>query len=178
MFCTLFVASGIWAPDLLKRSGISHRQIVLARQTVFCNIDGSQTGGTLMQAATKTATVSKKMLWTGRVISALPVLMLFFGGIMSFLKPPVVLQSLAHLGYPERLAVPLGIVEIVCALIYAIPRTSVFGAVLLTAYFGGATATHVRIGEVFITPVIFGILVWIGLYLREERVRELVPFRK
>lgn len=131
-----------------------------------------------MQAATQTATVSKKMIWTGRVISALPVLMLLFGGIMSLMKPPVVLQSLAHLGYPERLAIPLGIVEMVCALIYAVPRTSVFGAVLLTAYFGGATATHVRIGEPFFVPVLFGILVWIGLYLREERLRELAPIRK
>jgi uncharacterized membrane protein AbrB (regulator of aidB expression) len=104
--------------------------------------------------------------------------MLFFGGIMSFMKPPAVLQSLAHLGYPERLAIPLGIVEIVCALIYAIPRTSLFGAVLLTAYLGGATASHVRIGEVFVAPVIVAILVWIGLYLREERLRELAPFRK
>jgi uncharacterized membrane protein YphA (DoxX/SURF4 family) len=131
-----------------------------------------------MQAGTQTAVASKKMLWTGRVISALPVLMLFFGGIMSFMKPPAVLQSLAHLGYPERLAIPLGIVEIVCALIYAIPRTSVFGAVLLTAYLGGATASHVRIGEVFVAPVIVAILVWAGLYLREERLRELAPFRK
>ncbi|HKW75059.1 MAG TPA: DoxX family protein [Terriglobales bacterium] len=131
-----------------------------------------------MQTGTQTATASKKMLWTGRVISALPVLMLFFGGVMAFLKPPVVLQSMAHFGYPESLVIPLGIVEIVCALIYAIPRTSVFGAVLLTAYFGGATATHVRIGENFAGPVIFAILVWIGLYLREGRLRELAPLRK
>ena len=131
-----------------------------------------------MQTGTQTATASKQMLWTGRVISALPVLMLFFGGVMAFMKPPIVLQTMAHLGYPERLVVPAGILEIVCALIYAIPRTSVFGAVLLTAYFGGATATHVRIGEPFFAPVLFGILVWIGLYLREERLRELVPIRK
>lgn len=131
-----------------------------------------------MQAGTQTAIASKKMLWTGRVISALPVLMLVFGGIMSFMKPPMVLQSVAHLGYPERLVIPLGILEIVCALVYAIPRTSVFGAVLLTAYFGGATATHVRIGEAFYMPVIFGVLVWIGLYLREDRLRALVPLRK
>lgn len=131
-----------------------------------------------MQAGTQTAIASKKMLWTGRVISALPVLMLVFGGIMSFMKPPMVLQSVAHLGYPERLVIPLGILEMLCALVYAIPRTSVFGAVLLTAYFGGATATHVRIGEAFYMPVIFGVLVWIGLYLREDRLRALVPLRK
>lgn len=131
-----------------------------------------------MQTGTQTAVASKKMLWTGRVISALPVLMLLFGGIMAFMKPPMVVQTMAHLGYPERLILPLGIVEILCALIYAIPRTSVFGAVLLTAYFGGATATHIRIGEPFYAPVLFGILVWIGLYLREERLRELVPLRK
>lgn len=131
-----------------------------------------------MQAGTQIAVASKKMLWTGRVISALPVIMLFFGAIMSFMKPPMVLQTMAHLGYPEKLVIPLGILEIVCALIYAIPRTSVFGAVLLTAYFGGATATHVRVGEAFYAPVVFGILVWIGLYLREERLRALVPLRK
>ncbi len=130
-----------------------------------------------MEAGTQTAKASKKMLWTGRVISALPVLMLLFGGIMSFMKPPMVLQSVAHLGYPERLVIPLGVLEIVCALVYAIPRTSVFGAILLTAYFGGATATHVRIGEAFYAPVIFGVLVWIGLYLREDRLRALVPLR-
>ncbi len=131
-----------------------------------------------MQTGTQTATASKKMLWTGRVISALPVLMLFFGGVMAFSKPPVVLQSTALFGYPESLVIPLGIVEIVCALFYAIPRTSVFGAVLLTAYFGGATATHVRIGENFAGPVLFAILVGIGLYLREGRLRELAPLRK
>lgn len=131
-----------------------------------------------MQAGTQRAVVSKKIVWAGRVISALPVLMLFFGGVLAFMKPPMVLQSMAHFGYPERLVIPLGILEIVCALIYAIPRTSVFGAVLLTAYFGGATATHVRIGEAFYMPVIFGVLVWIGLYLREDRLRALVPLRK
>jgi hypothetical protein len=110
-------------------------------------------------------------------MSALPVLMLTMSAVMKLLKPPPVVEGFAHLGYPESLALALGIVELSCAVLYVIPRTSVLGAILLTGYLGGATATHVRIGEPFFIPVVLGVLVWGGLYLRDPRLRALIPLR-
>ncbi|MBZ5701238.1 MAG: DoxX family protein [Acidobacteriia bacterium] len=130
-----------------------------------------------MQAGTQMAPVSRKRLWAGRIISALPVLLMVFGGVFGVLKPAVAVAGVVHFGYPERVALPICIVEIACAVVYAIPRTSVLGAILLTGYLGGATATHVRVGEPFYLPVIIGVLVWGGLYLRDERVRALIPLR-
>jgi hypothetical protein len=132
----------------------------------------------IMQSGTQTAPVSKKMLWAGRIISALPVLLMVFGGTFGLLKPAVAMPGFLHYGYPERFFLPICILEIVCAVAYAIPRTSVLGAILLTGYLGGATATHVRAGEpIFYAPVILGVLVWGGLYLREGRLRGLIPLR-
>src|SRR5881396_3419317 len=122
-----------------------------------------------------TAPVSKKMLWAGRIASTLPVLLLLLSGVMKLMKPPAVIEGFVRLGYPASLALGIGIVEVACAVIYVIPRTSVLGAILLTGYLGGATATHVRIGEPFYTPVILGVLVWGGLYLRDARLRALLP---
>jgi len=131
-----------------------------------------------MQSAAQTAPVSKKKLWAGRILSALPVLMLLFSGVMKLMKPAAVVQGFAHFGYPESLALCIGILELACAVVYVIPRTSVLGAILLTGYLGGATATHVRIGEaLFIIPVILGVLVWGGLFLRDDRLRALIPLR-
>lgn len=130
-----------------------------------------------MQSATQTAPASKKMLWAGRIISALPVLLLLMAGTIKLIKPAPVVQGFAHSGYPERLILVIGILELTCAVIYAIPRTAVLGAILLTAFMGGATATNVRIGEPFITPVIVGVLAWAGLFLRDERLRALLPLR-
>jgi hypothetical protein len=81
-------------------------------------------------------------------------------------------------GYPAKALVPLGILELICTLLYAWPRASMLGAVLLTGYLGGAVATHVRISEPFYSPVILGVLVWLGLYLRDPRLRRLLPLRK
>ncbi len=120
---------------------------------------------------------SKKMLWAGYIVSALPVLMLLLSAIMKFAKPAAVLEGLAHLGWQENLALALGIVELTSTILYVIPQTAVLGAILLTGYLGGAIATHVRIGEGFIGPAIFGVLVWLGLYLRDPRIRALIPFR-
>jgi hypothetical protein len=101
-----------------------------------------------------------------------------FGGTFGLVKPAVAMPGFLHYGYPERLLLPICIVEIVCAVLYAIPRTSVLGAILLTGYFGGATATHVRVGDpVFFVPVFLGVLVWGGLYLRDGRLRGLIPLR-
>ena len=121
---------------------------------------------------------SKVTLWIGRILSALPVLMLLFSASMKFIKPPGMADNMAHLGYPEHLLLPLGVTELTCTLLYIFPRTAVLGAILLTGYLGGAVATHVRIGESqFVMAVILGVLVWLGLYLRDERLRALVPWR-
>jgi len=131
-----------------------------------------------MQSDTHTAPVSKKMIWAGRIMSALPVLMLLLSGVMKLAKPAVVVEGFVRLGYPESLTVGIGIVELACAALYVVPRTSVLGAILLTAYLGGATATHVRIGEPFFMPILLGVLVWGGLFLRDERLRALLPLRQ
>jgi DoxX-like family len=131
-----------------------------------------------MQSGTQTEPVSKKMLWAGRIISALPVLLMVFGGTFGLLRPAMAMPGFLHYGYPERVFLPICILEIVCAVAYAIPQTSVLGAILLTGYLGGATATHVRAGEpIFFVPVILGVVVWGGLYLRDGRLRALIPLR-
>ncbi len=118
------------------------------------------------------------MLWTGRVLSAIPVLMFIVFGAMGLSKPPDLVKSFAHYGYPESALVPICIVEIACAIIYAIPQTSVLGAILVTAYLGGATSTHVRAGEPPYMAIAVAVIAWLGLWLREPRLRELTPFRK
>jgi hypothetical protein len=109
-----------------------------------------------MESISQPTAVSKKMLWAGRILSALPVLMLLFSASGKFLKPAAVIEGFAHLGYPDKLALPLGIVELVCTILYVVPQTAVLGAILLTGYLGGATTTHLRIGEAFIMPVLLG----------------------
>jgi hypothetical protein len=130
-----------------------------------------------MEPDSKNPAVSQKVLWAGRVISALPVLLLLGTGLFGLCRPALAAQGLVRYGYLESALLPVSIAEITCTLIYAIPKTSVLGAVLLTAYLGGAVATHVRAGEAFYLPVITGILVWVGLFLRERRLRELFPLR-
>lgn len=120
---------------------------------------------------------SKWMLWGGRVISTLPVLLLVMSGVMKIAQPQPVVEGFPELGYPLRLAVPIGIVELVCTAIYIVPQTAVLGAILLTGYLGGATASHVRLDQPFLGPIIVGVLVWLGLYLRDRRIRQLLPFR-
>jgi hypothetical protein len=129
----------------------------------------------------QTAPVSKGRLWTGRIISALPVLFLVMDAVMKLMKPDFVVKATVQLGFPESVIVPLGIVVLVCVILYVIPGTAVLGAILLTGYLGGAVATHVRAGDPLFShalfPVYFGILLWGGLYLREERLRALIPLR-
>jgi hypothetical protein len=104
--------------------------------------------------------------------------MLFFSGSMKLVKPEDVVKGFEHLGYPEHLALTLGIVEIGCTLVYLIPRTAVLGAILLTGYLGGAIATHVRVLEMqFFVPLVLGVLIWGGLFLRDPRMRALIPIR-
>jgi hypothetical protein len=131
-----------------------------------------------VQTPAPTATVSKKMLWTGRIMSALSVLMLLFSAVMKLAKPPGIAEDFVHLGWSGSLAFGLGIVEFACTVVYVIPRTSILGAILLTGYLGGATATNVRVGNPFFVPVVLGVLVWGGLSLREPRLRALIPLRR
>jgi len=130
-----------------------------------------------MQSTSQAPSVSLPLLWTGRVISALPVLALVMSAVMKFVQPPDVAKGFEHLGWPMSLAIGLGILELTCTVIYVIPQTSVLGAILLTGYLGGATATHVRISDNFVAPIIIGVLVWLGLYLRDPRLRALIPLR-
>jgi hypothetical protein len=135
-------------------------------------------GGNIMGSGPDTVPVSKPMLWAGRIMSGVVALMLLFSGVMKLAKPAAVVEEFVRLGYPDRLALGIGVLEIACTVLYVIPRTSVLGAVLLTGYLGGATTTHLRIGDAFFIPVILGVLVWGGLYLREPRLRALLPLRR
>ena len=123
-------------------------------------------------------TVSKAALWAGRIRSALPVLTLVMSASMKFMKPTSVVEGFTHLGIPEKFAFGLGVVELGCTILYLIPQTSVLGAILLTGYLGGATCAHLRVGDPFVSPVIIGVFVWGGLFLRDPRLRELIPWRK
>jgi hypothetical protein len=127
------------------------------------------------------ASVSKKLLWAGRIMSVLPALFLFLDGIMKLVKPVVVVEATVQLGYPESVILGLGIVLLTCTVLYLIPRTAVLGTILLTGYLGGAVATHVRVGNPLfsiIFPVIIGAMLWGGLYLRDEQLRSLIPWRR
>jgi hypothetical protein len=122
--------------------------------------------------------VSKKALWTGYVLSGLPAALLLFSAVTKLTQAAPVVEGFKHLGYSQGLAVPLGIVEFACTVVYLIPSTSVLGAILLTGYLGGATATTLRVGDQFTPPVIVGVLIWGGLFLRDRRLRELIPLRR
>jgi len=134
-----------------------------------------------MQSSTQSGTVSRKRGWAGLIVSALPILFLLMDGVMKLVKPAVVVEGTVKLGYPETVILPLGIVLLACTILYVIARTSVLGAILLTGYLGGAVATHVRVGDPLFTHVLFpvylGVLIWLGLYLRDDRLRALVPLR-
>jgi DoxX-like family len=134
-----------------------------------------------MNLDSQAAATSKGMLWTGRVMSALPALFLLFDAIMKFVRPEPVVEATVRLGYPESVILGLGIVLLVCTVLYLVPSTAVLGAILLTGYLGGAVASHVRAGDglfAILFPVLFGALLWGGLYLRDERLRSLLPLRR
>jgi DoxX-like family len=122
---------------------------------------------------------NKPMLWGGRVVSALPVLALLMSGAMKLSHRPEVVQGLVQQGgFPEGSITPIGVVEVLSALLYAFPQTSVLGAVLCTGYLGGAVATHVHGSQGFLTPALLGVMVWAGLFLRDARLRALLPLRR
>ena len=131
-----------------------------------------------MNADNESKPVSKAALWTSYVFSGVPVFMLLFSAVMKLIPAQAVVEGFAQMGYPAWQARPIGAVELICTVLYLIPRTSVLGAILLTGYLGGATATHVQAEEVqFIGAVVFGVLLWGGLFLRDRRIRALIPLR-
>ena len=132
----------------------------------------------VVQGVSTLPAVSRGRLWAGRIVSAVPVLMLLLSAGMKFAKPPAVVEGFTKFGYPEHLLLVLGIVELSVTVLYLIPQTAVLGAILITGYLGGATATQVRVGDpTFVTPVVLGMLAWLGLYLREPRLKALLPLR-
>jgi hypothetical protein len=134
-----------------------------------------------MQATVQTGPLSKKSLWTGRVVSGLVTAFLVFDGAIHLMKPAPVVEAFARMHLPLSLAVDLGILELFCLALYVIPRTSILGAVLLTGYLGGAVAIQTitstsLFGEILF-PVYLGVFVWGGIYLRDEHLRALIPWR-
>ena len=124
--------------------------------------------------------VPSRTLWLGRIVSWLLALLLLVDGVAKLFKPGPVVEGTVKLGYAESAIIPIGIVLIVCTILYLLPITQVLGAILLTGYLGGAVATHVRVGDGafgVVFAVAFGVLIWLGLYLRDARVRSLVPTR-
>jgi DoxX-like family len=131
-----------------------------------------------MSSSTQSVASSRKMVLAGRIISALSALFLLFDAIIKVLRAAPAVEGTVRLGYPVAVVVPIGVTLLLCVVLYLIPRTSVLGAILITGYLGGATATQVRVEDLwFLFPVGLGVLVWLGLYLRDGRLRALIPLR-
>ena len=135
-----------------------------------------------MQSDTQTAPLATKTLWTGRILSGIAALFMVFDGVIHVMRIPPVVDAFAQLGYPVSLALGLGVLELICVAVYVIPRTAVLGAILLTGYLGGAIAAQVRIGSPLLSTTLFPVYVaamlWGGLYLRDDRLRTLIPLRR
>jgi len=135
-----------------------------------------------MSSIAQTASISRGKLWSARIITALVVLFLLFDLIVKLLRLPVAVQANVQLGYPESTVLVIGVIELLCLVTYLIPRTSVFGAILLTGYLGGAIASQLRAGNPLFShtlfPIYVALLIWAPLFLRDERVRALIPVRK
>jgi len=126
--------------------------------------------------------MSKSHIWASRVMVGIVVLFLFADSVGKLIKPQAVVDGTVALGWPESIIVPLGVVLLISTLLYAYPRTSILGAILLTGYLGGAVATHVRISDPLFThilfPVYLGVIAWGGLWFRDDRLQALLPIRK
>jgi hypothetical protein len=122
------------------------------------------------------------MVWSGRLVSGLPIAFLIFDGVIKLLNIIPVTESFVRLGYRPTVSIAIGILELVCVMVYIIPRSAIAGAVLLTGYLGGAIATHLRVGDPLLTHVFFplyvGALLWVGLLLRDQRLRALLFVKK
>ena len=132
-------------------------------------------------AVSSPAPLSKAWVWTGRILSGFIVAFLLFDAVIKLMRIQPVIDTFAQLGYPDKFAVTIGVIELVIVALYALPRTSVFGALFLTALLGGAVATHVRVESPLFSHTLFGVymglIAWAGVYLREPRLRALVPLR-
>src|SRR4029077_1913615 len=130
-----------------------------------------------MQTMVQTSETSNVVLWTGRIMSGLVIAFMLLDGAMKLVPLDVVVTTSEQMGIPGSLARTLGIIGLICTLLYAVPRTSVLGAILLTGYLGGAIASHLRLGDPIFTHTLFGLylLAWGGLYLRDARLRALIP---
>jgi hypothetical protein len=137
---------------------------------------------TLADSPLPSARNSKWRFRAGLGISALPVLFLLFDSGIKLLQIGPVIESFARLGYPVSLALDVGLLELACLILYVLPRTAVLGAIVLTGFLGGAVSTHLRIGDPLFSHVLFpvyvGLLVWGGLFLRDDTLRALLPLRK
>lgn len=123
-------------------------------------------------------TTGTKLVWTGRVISVLVAPLFLMSAAFKFIGGPQLAEGFDQLGLPVGLAIPLGVLELTCVVVYLVPRTAVLGAILLTGYLGGAICTHLRVGDPFYVQILLGIFVWLGIYLRDGRLRELMPLRR
>jgi hypothetical protein len=138
----------------------------------------------VMPTIAETAPVSKPALWTGRVLSGLVIVFMLFDGAIKLVPWPIVTETMEKIGYgsSESLARTLGVITVACTVLYAIPPTSIVGAILLTGYLGGAMASHVRIGSPLFSHILFGfylgLMLWGGLWLRDRGLRALIPFRR
>jgi len=121
------------------------------------------------------STASSKGVWIGRVLSILGSIPFLTSAALKLKGGAEVTEGMAHLGLPETLVRPLAIVELACVVIYLIPKTAVLGAILLTGYLGGAILAHLRVGDPFLVQVGIGVLLWLGLYLRDPRLKAIVP---
>jgi hypothetical protein len=128
----------------------------------------------LDRASSTTTRSATAKTWAARVVGSLLVLFLLIDGAGKALRLAPYVEGTARVGYPASCLIPLGLVLLACSILYVVPRTAILGAVLLTGYLGGATATHVRMGEPFVFPVVFGVLLWACLYVRDARVRTLL----
>jgi uncharacterized membrane protein YphA (DoxX/SURF4 family) len=135
-----------------------------------------------MQTAARPAPASNTAIWAGRIMSGLVIAFLLLDGVMKLVPLDIVVVTSEQLGIPASLARTLGVLTLVCTVLYAIPRTSVLGAILLTGYLGGAIYTHLRVGSPIFTHLLFGVylglMIWGGLYLRDERLRALIPITR
>ena len=131
---------------------------------------------------TQATSISKSRLWTARIMSWLVILFMLFDAIMKFIQPAAVVEGTTLLGYEQHHIVPIGILALIPTILYAVPRTSILGAVLLTGFWGGVVATHVRIDNPLFShilfPVYLAILAWGGLWLVNENLRNLFPLKK
>jgi hypothetical protein len=130
-----------------------------------------------MATTSQTAPVSKPIILAGWIIGIVAVAFLVMTGVMKLVSPDLFVEGFTRFGYNQSVIRPLGVVQLVCTVLYLFPRTAVLGAVLLTGYMGGAIATHLRAGDPYFVQFGLGVLFWLGLYLRDCRIRALLPLR-